>query len=409
MLHETIARLIPLFLALFVMMLGNGLYGSLVGLRATLEGFSASVTGVVLACFHLGAISGAWYAPVLIRRMSHLTVLRLTLATLGAVVLLHGLLVHPIAWGGLRIVGGFAMFATGVAAESWIQLSCGNAIRGRVFGAYLAIEFSALGMGQFMLEAADPTSDAIFLWAGIPFVLALLPLSLSRPPIPAAAEFVEHPALDVGDAPPSVAELFRSSPTGFIAAGLSGALYSILFGMGTVYALGVGLPNEAIAWFIALMFMGGGLGNWPMGRLSDLRGRGPVLRWSAWGAVALAGLGGILPEPAAALPALYLIAFLLGWLILPQYGIGVSMINDRLTPSRRVAAQSRLLTALAVCAMSGPMLAGPTLDQLGPGAWFGLIALCNGLIALTASFSHPPMEKPAPRAADDVDGSAPAV
>ena len=39
----------PLFLAMALIMLGNGLQGTLIGVRATLEGFPPAVTGFVMS------------------------------------------------------------------------------------------------------------------------------------------------------------------------------------------------------------------------------------------------------------------------------------------------------------------------------------------------------------------------
>ena len=43
-----VASVLPLFLGLALLMLGNGLLGSLVGVRADLEGFPTVVIGVVI-------------------------------------------------------------------------------------------------------------------------------------------------------------------------------------------------------------------------------------------------------------------------------------------------------------------------------------------------------------------------
>jgi hypothetical protein len=41
----------PLFLGMGVLMLGAGLQGTLLALRATLEGFATPVTGVIMSCY----------------------------------------------------------------------------------------------------------------------------------------------------------------------------------------------------------------------------------------------------------------------------------------------------------------------------------------------------------------------
>jgi hypothetical protein len=52
-------------------MLGAGLQGTLLGLRATLEGFPAPVTGVIMSCYYVGYLAGTTAAPPLLRQVGH--------------------------------------------------------------------------------------------------------------------------------------------------------------------------------------------------------------------------------------------------------------------------------------------------------------------------------------------------
>jgi ABC-type tungstate transport system substrate-binding protein len=44
----------PLFLGMGILMLGSGLQGTLLGVRATLEGFPTVVTGLVMYGYYIG-------------------------------------------------------------------------------------------------------------------------------------------------------------------------------------------------------------------------------------------------------------------------------------------------------------------------------------------------------------------
>ena len=50
-----------------VLMLGAGLQGTLLGLRATLEGFPTPVTGMIMSCYYVGYLLGTVAAPRLLR------------------------------------------------------------------------------------------------------------------------------------------------------------------------------------------------------------------------------------------------------------------------------------------------------------------------------------------------------
>jgi hypothetical protein len=52
-----------LLLGMGILMLGAGLTSTEISLRATLEGFSAPVTGVIMSCYYLGYLFGTAAAP----------------------------------------------------------------------------------------------------------------------------------------------------------------------------------------------------------------------------------------------------------------------------------------------------------------------------------------------------------
>ena len=55
-------------------MLGAGLQGTLLGLRATLEGFPTPVTGIIMSCYYVGYLAGTAAAPRLLRQIGHIRV-----------------------------------------------------------------------------------------------------------------------------------------------------------------------------------------------------------------------------------------------------------------------------------------------------------------------------------------------
>ena len=56
------------------MMLGNGLQGTLLGLRATLEGFPTFATGIMMSGYYVGIFLGSIMAPKLVQRVGHIRV-----------------------------------------------------------------------------------------------------------------------------------------------------------------------------------------------------------------------------------------------------------------------------------------------------------------------------------------------
>lgn len=58
-----------LLLGLVLLMLGNGLQGTLLGVRATLEGFSTPTTGVVMTGYYVGFLIGSIAGPRLVKNV----------------------------------------------------------------------------------------------------------------------------------------------------------------------------------------------------------------------------------------------------------------------------------------------------------------------------------------------------
>ena len=99
----------PVFAGIALLMLGNGLQGTLLGSRATLEGFGTFVTGLVMAGYFVGFIASALFTPRLIRRIGHVRCYAAFAACASVAVLVHGLLIEPIVWAAMRFVTGFCL------------------------------------------------------------------------------------------------------------------------------------------------------------------------------------------------------------------------------------------------------------------------------------------------------------
>ncbi len=82
-----------------ILQLGDGLQGTLLGLRASLEGFPTPITGVVMSMFYVGFLGGCLYAGKLIERVGHIRVFGALASIASAAVLIHGVFVNPGVWG----------------------------------------------------------------------------------------------------------------------------------------------------------------------------------------------------------------------------------------------------------------------------------------------------------------------
>ena len=77
-----------LFLGIGLLMVGNSMQGTLLGIRGGLENFDPTVMGFVMAAYFIGFLGGSWVTPGMIRRVGHVRVFA-ALASLISLSLIH--------------------------------------------------------------------------------------------------------------------------------------------------------------------------------------------------------------------------------------------------------------------------------------------------------------------------------
>ena len=133
-----------------VLMLGAGLQSTVLGVRASLEGFPTTVIGIVMSCYYVGYLFGTVTAPRLIRGVGHVRVFAALAAVASAATLLQAAYVHPVSWAALRMVTGLCFAGIYVVAESWINACATRANRSRLLASYMVVLYVGLGGAQFL-------------------------------------------------------------------------------------------------------------------------------------------------------------------------------------------------------------------------------------------------------------------
>ena len=357
-----------LLLGIALIMLGNGLQNTLLGVRATLEGFGTGTTGLVMTGYFVGFLAGSTVVPRLLANVGHIRVFAALASLASTAALVHTVFVTPLTWGLVRIATGFCFAGLYVVAESWINDAATNRTRGQLLSVYMIMVMGGMGSGQLLMILSDPRGFELFVLVSVLISVALIPITLS-----------------VGRAPPfdapesiGVRTLFRASPLGVAGAFLIGIAHSALFTMGPVYATEIGLSVERISLFIAAALFGGLVLQWPIGWLSDRFDRRRVIvavAWVAAGASVTAGVGGI-----ASYSLLIVSTALLGGMSMPLYSLCGAHTNDHLTPRQIVAAAATLVLVGGFGLVMGPSLAATLMQLAGPPGIFWLLALVHGCI-----------------------------
>lgn len=365
-----IAATWPLLLGMGVLMLGAGLQSTLLGVRATLEGFPTVVTGAIMSCYYLGYLVGTRIAPPLLRRLGHIRVFATLAAISSAAILVQGCLVNPIVWGTMRVVSGLCFAGIYVVAESWLNDRASRENRGRLFAIYMVVLYVGLGAGQFLLVLSNPATQTPFMTVSVLISLALVPIVVSSRQVP------EHAV------PRQVRlrELYRDTPLGVVAVAVSGLISAFIFSMGPVYARLSGLDTAGVARFMAVSILATVVTQYPIGRLSDRMDRRTMI-------AAVCTLDAVVAGIITAIHGLphgvfLVLAAVFSGFVLTIYSLAVSHVNDKLEPAQMVAASSALLRLNGTSAAIGPLLAGGLMTAFGPRAYFAALAALTGGLAI---------------------------
>jgi MFS family permease len=359
----------PLLLGMGILMLGAGLQSTLLGVRATIEEFPTTVTGIIMSCYYVGYLIGTRLAPRLMRRVGPVRVFA-TLAALASVaVLVHASWVHPGPWALMRFTSGVCFAGIYVVAESWLNHRATSRNRGRLLATYMLVLYVGLGSAQFLLILSSPQSTELFMLVSALISAAMVPIVAS------AEEVAEAPV------PQRVRfrELYRDSPTGVVGVAISGLISSIIFSMGPVYARLSGFGTRGVAEFMAVTIFAAVLTQYPVGRLSDRMDRRTVIATMCLLGTVVAAVIEVFGPPR---PVFLLLAALFSGAALTLYSLSVSHVNDKLQPSQMVAASSALLLINGTAAAFGPAIAGALMSVFGARAYFGTLGTLTAVLTL---------------------------
>ena len=356
--RDTLAVTSALLFGMALLMLGAGLQATLLGVRATLEGFPTLVTGAVMAGYYVGYVGGSLVAPKLVHRVGHIRVFAALAAVAAATILIQGMFVDPWLWTLLRGVSGVCFAGIYVVAESWLNDRATNRTRGALLAIYMVVIYSGLGFGQFLLNLSDPRGPSLFTLIAVLISLAVVPIALGAQRAP---EFQLPRRV-------SFRELLDVSPLGTLGVVFSGAISAVVFSLGPVYAARSGLDAAGVATFMACSILSAVVLQLPIGRWSDRVDRRAVLIGVALAAAAVAA-GALKVGVSASLPFFALVAAY-GGLSLTTYALCVSHINDHLQPDQMVAASGTVILLNGMGAVVGPLVVAAAMQAAGPRAYF---------------------------------------
>ena len=370
---QVLSRSWALLLGMMLLMVGNGLQGTLLGVRGGIEGFSTFEMSFVMSAYFAGFLVGSRVAPEMIRRVGHVRVFAALASFVSAILILYPAFANPVAWACGRIAIGFCFSGVYVAAESWLNNSADNSNRGKALSIYMIVQMFGIVSAQALLALGDATGYALFIVSSVLVSISFAPILLSVAPTPAFETAKPMP----------LRTLIETSPLSCLGMFLLGGVFSAQFGMSAVYGTAAGLSITQISLFVSSIYIGALLMQYPIGLFSDRVDRRLVI-------LVVALLGGLASIVAFLngeyFGALLMVAFVIGGTSNPLYSLLIAYTNDYLEADDMAAACGGLIFINGVGAISGPLIIGWVMDRYGPESFFVVIAVLMLTMAAYAGF-----------------------
>lgn len=368
---RTVVSVWPLFIGLSLIGLAVGVQGSLLGIRAELEGFGDDQIGLLMSCYFAGFLGGSMLAPGLIQKVGHIRIFAALSAIASVTILVHAIYVEPWAWAIMRLLTGFAFSCIYVVSESWLNKAATNDTRGQILSIYMIIFLGGICAGQFLLNVASPSGFTLFILISVMVSVAAVPILLT---VIATPEIEETHRV-------TISHLWHRTPMGVIGIVLSQWCASVVFGMGAVYATRLGMSVKEVAYFMAAMMAGGMVLQWPLGKLSDMIDR----RWVMGASSIIALIAAVFAShETSASTNLYFLSFVFGGFCLSLYPLVAALTNDHLRPNEIVPASGTMVLIAGLSSITGPITVAYWMQIFGLNSYFLVLAAALLLMAVTS-------------------------
>lgn len=366
---KALAPVAALLISVSILLTGQGLQGTLLPVRASLEDFSTISIGAMGAAYFFGFTIGCLNGGELVRRVGHVRVFLAMSALASATPLVHGLIIQSLAWSALRMLTGFCFAVLYVVIESWLNERSSNENRGIVFSTYAMITLTVMAAGQMMTLLYDPSGLQLFVIASVLVSIGAVPVALSTSPTP------EQPHTVSVD----LKRLFKISPSGAFGCLVAGLANGAFWGLAAVFAASLRNDVSMAAWFMTAVVIGGAIGQWPLGMLSDSIGRRKVLIGVSMAAAGV-GFALFLLAPTLNFLTANLLGVFWGALAFPLYTIAVAYSNDFAYPGEYVTVSSGLLLMYGIGATIGPFVASALMTWKEAGGLFLFTSLIHATL-----------------------------
>jgi len=361
---------------------GNSLQSVVLGMRASLEGFSPTVVGIMMACYFAGFAVGSIAAPRVITRVGYIRAFAAFASAVSGIFLMHPLWVDPLPWSIERFIVGFCFAGLYAVVEGWLNATTTNALRGRILSVYAGAIFLGFAIGPLLANLGPVDGFHAFVIASIIVSFSLVPVTLADTQTPAETAITPI-NLDL------FRELMKITPLGFVGSFCIGVVQGTFLSLAPTFGNGAGFSTHTIAYFMSASLFAGLLVQFPIGWLSDIIDRRKVIAavaiigGSATVSVAYVGL-----DAGSSFATIMLAGVIIGATIYPLYAIVVAYTNDWIRDDQRVSVAAAMILIGAIGSMLGTLIISYSMERLGPIAFvaaIGGVMVTLGLFAVVRS------------------------
>jgi MFS family permease len=335
----------------------------------------------------IGAVLGAWYAPIFVLSRSYASILGSVGGRAGSIwgllfaslsISLFGIAVNPYYWIVLELTGGAAFGAAWVFTESLINYLTPADRKGLVLTIYGISPPLGAMLGSLLPRVFGIAGQLPFLIAAALMALGLLTLVacyLKNPPRPIEGR-VESPA---GAGRGGFFNLAAGSPYLLILAFLSGVFEEAPWGMLSAYALQQGVAAQSAILFTSVFLAGQVALTIPIGMLADRFSHSNVLKYVAICIFALT----LLVHFCIAGPFRWPLIFIWAPFVSVVYPLSLALMGDRYSAEQLISINALFVMFYSLGSLIGPVIIGLAMDLVGAFG-FPLVIAGLALVALVS-------------------------
>ena len=347
--------------------IGNGLMFSYIPISLSAAHFDPSWAGSILSIMSLGSLAGCMFTNRIVRTVGHA---RAYLVFTAIIILSNAVLalgISPLPWVLARFGYGFGIVGLFIIAQSWLNDAVANDVRGRVMAIFYITYIMGLGTGSLVLSRLDVATNIPPVTSIALAALSLIPIGLTRLPIPAP--------------PPkgsiSFKRAWKISPSGLVSMLAVGGMSMLAGGYTPIHLSASGYSKQEVSLLMFAMPIGTLLIQLPAGWISDRIDRRIVLAGCAILASAAGAVCGLFDG--TSLLALAVFYVLWDGATESVYSIGNAHSGDKAPKDELVELSSTMLFAWSLSGFLIPGIVTAVTARYGTAAYFP-IAIGLGLM-----------------------------